>query len=47
MKAREAMTQREAKITVNPSGGLAPREVQRLARAHRARHSFVPATLKP
>jgi molecular chaperone DnaK len=47
VKARETMTQREAKITVNPSGGLAPGEVQRLARAHRARHSFVPVSLKP
>ena len=46
VRAREVTTQREAKVTINPSGGLAPGDVQRLARAHRARHSDV-ATLKP
>jgi molecular chaperone DnaK len=43
VKARETTTQREAKITITPSGGLPAAEVQRLARAHRGQPSLASA----
>jgi molecular chaperone DnaK (HSP70) len=48
VSAREVTSQRAASININPAGGLRTAEVQRLARAHRARHGGSEApSLKP